>query len=332
MPTVHSRSVTNPSAALTGASQPTLRRGSTSPSVRTLQHQLTAAGFPCATDGQFGPKTQQAVRDFQRARGLKVDGVVGARTWAALAGRQAPPASPPSLPSSFDPPSPTLRRGATDRAVTELETILQRRGFFPGAPDEAFGADTVDAVKRFQRAAGLSDDGVAGPRTWEKLRSAEVIAPLPPGRPGPYAPYEAFPIKGPYSRPNDNFNPKYVDGVKTKKGHHGIDLYAPAGTPIVSPYSGTVVKAGFEEYGGHVVVLRTADNTTVRLAHLGMIPQSVQPGTQITAGTQVGTMGKSGSGANGVVHLHFSMYRGGNYYDSVNPYPYLKAAQALGGS
>lgn len=319
------------------AGRATLRKGSKNSSdVRTLQTYLTAAGFPCAVDGAFGPKTEQAVRAFQRARGLGVDGVVGPKTWAALSGGQRPASSPPAptppvaapgATSGFEATTATLKNGAKGAAVTELETILKNRGFFTGTPDGTFDATTRDAVKAFQRAAGLGEDGVVGPRTWAKLRSNEVIKPLPPGRPGPYAPYEAFPIAGPHSRVNDNYNPKYEDGVKTKKGHHGIDLYAPAGTPIVSPYSGKVVKAQYEEYGGWVVTVRTADNTTVRFGHLGMIPENIKPGMSLTAGTQVGTMGKSGTSANGVVHLHFSMYRGADYYDSINPFPYLKAAE-----
>ena len=64
--------------------EPTLRRGSSGAAVRRLQQALAAAGFPVATDGQFGPRTEEAVREFQRARGLDVDGLVGPRTWQAL--------------------------------------------------------------------------------------------------------------------------------------------------------------------------------------------------------------------------------------------------------
>lgn len=339
MPTTVARTPTSTTLPVSDASRATLRQGSKNSSeVKALQTLLTNAGFPCAIDGAFGPRTERAVRDFQRARGLAVDGAVGDRTWAALSAARSPPSQAPSTSppatatSSFEASTSALRNGATGAAVTELQAILKNRGFFPGAPDGTFGTDTLDAVKRFQRAAGLADDGVVGPRTWVKLRSTEVVKPLPPGRPGPYAPYEAYPIAGPYKKLNDNFNPKYEDGVKTKKGHHGTDMYAAAGTPIVAPSSGTVVKAHYEEYGGWVVTIRTPDNTTVRLAHLGLIPENIKPGLTITAGTQVGTMGKSGKGANGAVHLHFSMYRGANYYDSINPYPYLKAAQALGGT
>lgn len=63
----------------------TLRRGSSGPEVRRLQDLLVAAGFdPGGSDGVFGARTEAAVRSFQGAKGLVVDGVVGPRTWAAL--------------------------------------------------------------------------------------------------------------------------------------------------------------------------------------------------------------------------------------------------------
>ncbi|WP_342377995.1 peptidoglycan-binding protein [Myxococcus stipitatus] len=70
-----------------GYTSGTQRRGATNDTVRGLQDRLRSAGFnPGTTDGKFGPATQRAVRDFQRAMGLKVDGVVGQRTFNALNG------------------------------------------------------------------------------------------------------------------------------------------------------------------------------------------------------------------------------------------------------
>ncbi|MDP9388509.1 MAG: peptidoglycan-binding protein [Actinomycetota bacterium] len=66
------------------ATGPLLKRGAEGPEVRRLQERLVAHGAQLVVDGDFGPATEQAVRSFQQARGLDVDGKVGPRTWAAL--------------------------------------------------------------------------------------------------------------------------------------------------------------------------------------------------------------------------------------------------------
>lgn len=78
-------------AAIDAARKHVLRRGSGSGSkaeqdaVWWLQTLLTAKGYVLGKpDGRFGPRTEQAVRAFQRAHGLLVDGVVGPKTWARL--------------------------------------------------------------------------------------------------------------------------------------------------------------------------------------------------------------------------------------------------------
>ena len=59
--------------------------GAQGQAVTALQTQLKARGFdPGPIDGDFGPGTEQAVRAFQQAQGLEVDGVVGAQTASAL--------------------------------------------------------------------------------------------------------------------------------------------------------------------------------------------------------------------------------------------------------
>jgi hypothetical protein len=65
------------------------------PDVLKVQQQLAAAGYsPGPLDAEYGPATAAAVRAFQRASGLTVDGVVGAETRAAL--RKPKPAPPPT--------------------------------------------------------------------------------------------------------------------------------------------------------------------------------------------------------------------------------------------
>ncbi|MCB1547534.1 MAG: peptidoglycan-binding domain-containing protein [Hyphomicrobiaceae bacterium] len=63
-----------------------LRSGASGQGVTTLQRLLTEAGFDVEKDGKFGPKTLQAVRDFQKNEGIKIDGIVGKVTWDRLNG------------------------------------------------------------------------------------------------------------------------------------------------------------------------------------------------------------------------------------------------------
>lgn len=62
----------------------TLRYGDTGSDVKTLQTALNGRGASLAVDGEFGAKTRDAVKKFQRLNGLEDDGIVGAKTWAAL--------------------------------------------------------------------------------------------------------------------------------------------------------------------------------------------------------------------------------------------------------
>ena len=116
-----------PEAATVGG-HPQIRRGATGPAVQQLQLALKKHGFdPGPADGDFGPRTEAAVRSFQLAHGLSTDGVVGPRTWAALdrAPSAHPPAPPPVTPPApgggNDPissitPAQLAQIGATDKA------------------------------------------------------------------------------------------------------------------------------------------------------------------------------------------------------------------------
>ncbi|MGI5509130.1 peptidoglycan-binding domain-containing protein [Streptomyces sp. CA-106131] len=62
----------------------TVQKGATGPAVQAVQSQLNAHGASLTVDGSFGPATDSAVRSFQSAHGLTVDGIVGSNTWQAL--------------------------------------------------------------------------------------------------------------------------------------------------------------------------------------------------------------------------------------------------------
>ncbi|MFD7666963.1 peptidoglycan-binding protein [Streptomyces sp. NPDC059788] len=63
----------------------------------------------------------------------------------------------------------TISRGSSGAAVKHAQCLLKWWGFSPGAIDGVFGTRTENAVRNFQRAAGLSVDGIVGPNTWAVL-------------------------------------------------------------------------------------------------------------------------------------------------------------------
>ena len=64
---------------------------------------------------------------------------------------------------------PTVKQGSKGEVVQGLQNALKARSYDFGPVDGIFGPATEEAVKQFQREAGLDDDGIAGPKTWEAL-------------------------------------------------------------------------------------------------------------------------------------------------------------------
>jgi peptidoglycan endopeptidase LytE len=123
--------------------------------VKELQRQLTALGFdPGPVDGRYGLVTTEAVRRFQEANDLPVDGVADPRTLNAL--RNSTPESAP---------------GRRTERVKELQRQLDSLGLSPGPIDGRYGPVTTGAVKRFQEANDLPVHGIADPLTLNALHA-----------------------------------------------------------------------------------------------------------------------------------------------------------------
>jgi hypothetical protein len=69
-------------------------------------------------------------------------------------------------------PTATLKPGDQGAAVKVLQRALAHLGYSPGKIDGQYGPSTVDAVTRFQRAGGLTADGILGPKTLRALSQA----------------------------------------------------------------------------------------------------------------------------------------------------------------
>lgn len=69
---------------MTAEDMPLIKRGSKCEAVKKLQQILNAKGYKLSVDGDFGPATEAAVKAYQKANHLEVDGEVGEKTWASL--------------------------------------------------------------------------------------------------------------------------------------------------------------------------------------------------------------------------------------------------------
>ncbi|MGQ9866517.1 MAG: peptidoglycan-binding domain-containing protein, partial [Pseudanabaenaceae cyanobacterium] len=134
--------------------------------IRQLQTLLTQRGFYTGPlSGIYGPLTEAAVREAQRAYGLVVDGIAGPRTLAALQGGSPPVATVPT-----PTPTPTVPQQLSQVEIQELQLLLQRGGFYTGPLDGILGTQTRTAVAAVQRALQLVPDGQPTPTLLATLR------------------------------------------------------------------------------------------------------------------------------------------------------------------
>ena len=124
-----------------------LKRGMAGAPVKRLQEKLGIGA-----DGIFGGGTQQAVKDFQSANGLAVDGIAGPDTFTAMGLHELV----------------LLRVGSRGAAVKAMQEDLGIDA------DGRFGPGTKKAVMDFQKANGLAVDGMAGPNTLAKMSSFQA--------------------------------------------------------------------------------------------------------------------------------------------------------------
>lgn len=139
---------------------PLLRNGSQGNFVYLLQFILNQYGYNLSVDGIFGTRTLNAVRDFQRNNSLSVDGLVGNNTWKTLL----------TLP-----PYPLLKQNYRGAYVTFLQQLLESNLYPVGGIDGIFGTRTLNAVRAFQQANGLTVDGIVGNNTWNALTNLNTL-------------------------------------------------------------------------------------------------------------------------------------------------------------
>ncbi|WP_239309365.1 MULTISPECIES: peptidoglycan-binding protein [unclassified Frankia] len=139
---------------------PMQKNGKIGEAVRTVQYLLRAHGYTVAIDGNFGPRTETAVREFQSLRGLTTDGAVGDQTWPSLI--------------------ITVREGDRSEKGDAVRAVQDQANFRTGDPAHPFPVDGIfgpltDAwVRGFQRSVGSDVDGIVGAVTWNHLVKEEL--------------------------------------------------------------------------------------------------------------------------------------------------------------
>jgi murein DD-endopeptidase MepM/ murein hydrolase activator NlpD len=259
------------------------------PGVAALQVGLHARGlYSGPIDGITGPGTQKAIRKLQTRARITVDGVVGPKTRRAL-GRFA----------RHRLGQRQLRRGEAGWDVASLQFQLAEHGFPSATFDGVFGPHIDAALRRFQKYAGLTTDGVAGSETLAALRKPPATIPLP----------LAWPLTVPVL--GDRFGPR------GDRWHTGIDLPAALGTAVYSARAGEVVWAGWRDGYGLLATVAHGHGERSMYAHLSRL--DVRVGVWIGQGVRVGLVGATGDATG--PHLHFEVRVRGAAVDPLRALP-----------
>ncbi len=137
-----------------------------------------------------------------------------------------------------------------------------------------------------------------------------------------------FPVYGPSS-----FSDTYGAARATVTWHHGADIFAPLGAPVVAVTSGTVFSVGWNDIGGYRFWLRDRQGNQFYYAHLSAFSPIAVDGKQVRAGDVVGFVGNTGDAQGTPYHLHFEIHPVSllpmGYDGVINPTQFLSAWRRL---
>lgn len=285
-----------------------LGRGSSGSDVKALQDQLIRLGHMTAQQvatgpGTFGPQTEAAVKEFQRANGLKETGKYDAATQAAVANI-----------------TKNIKRGDTGGQVEALQKRLVSLGYMTQAEmatgPGTFGPKTEAALKRFQADHKIQQTGALGPTTYAALQNASGTGGAGPVTGGnqSYKPYTVYSTGSGGARrvsdpsqlmPHHDYQTKVRDGQTLEVRDVVLDGANGGGQtrqPIPSPVSGRIEIVGNQPDGaGNWVRIRGDNGEIVNLFHMSRI--DVKQGARVEYGQQIGLQGSTGHSTGPHVHI-----------------------------
>lgn len=140
------------------------QKGDQGDDILRIQNRLYELGYLATEDmvtGNFGDKTEEAVKKLQQLNDLDQDGKVGRRTQNLLYSEEIKPN--------------LLAYGDRSEVVQAAQERLKTLGYLTTDPDGAYGLDTSIALKQFQSRNDLVVDGYLGPSTRMALNSQEAV-------------------------------------------------------------------------------------------------------------------------------------------------------------
>jgi murein DD-endopeptidase MepM/ murein hydrolase activator NlpD len=253
--------------------------------------------------------------------GLEAAGLAGAalvRDWSAAGARALSAAPVVTLPVEeqgyFAPGEPAalswrvaVRRGQRLTLTVTFAADSTARLFLD------VWRDDPDSSGVFERV--IEADSGERHLTWSPRRDDELVIRAQPEllRGGRFSarlavdPVLAFPVE---KRGEQDIRSRFGaprDGGR--RDHHGVDIFAPRGTPVLAGAAGTVRRVATTTIGGNVVWLRDRDGHSLYYAHLDR--QSVTDGQEVEVGDTLGFVGNTGNARTTPPHLHFGIYARG---------------------
>ena len=272
-----------------------------------LLEQTSGRKAPAGWQGAQASVAALDVRLTQAHAGLPAGTQILVASAAAGAQARKRPAAPPPAPP---PPTTTLPpRTSTSPA--------------PPPPPQAGARTTPPAKHAHARRTPRAPEPKPSPF------GAQPIRPVPHhGHPklggGPYV----FPVFGLAS-----FSDGFGDPRADVGWHHGDDIFAPLGGPVLAVANGVVFSVGWNDLGGNRLWLKDTRGNEFYYAHLSAYSPLAVNGGRVEAGDVLGFVGNTGDAVNTPYHLHFEIHPrrllSKGYDGVVDPTSYLSAWQHL---
>jgi transglycosylase-like protein/peptidase M23-like protein len=244
--------------------------------------------------------------------------------WAATPEEPAPPTtttetSPPLTTTEASPPltetqpPPTATVPTKPSSTRPTKPAKEQRKAREDAKPRSSGGPRPPAKKTARTVPSPSVGGFGSPSS-----ATPVLAG------GPYV----FPVVGPAA-----FVDTFGAPRPTVSWHHGDDIFAPAGAPVVAVAAGTVFSVGWNDLGGRRLWLRDGQGNEFYYAHLSAFSALAVEGRRVSAGEVLGYVGTTGDAEGTPAHLHFEIHPASmldlGYDGAVNPTGYLEAWRRL---